>query len=59
MIDKYAIAGNPDRCAERLREYVDSGAQTIILSAASPMHYVEEAERLMAQEVLPRFRSES
>lgn len=56
MIDKYAIAGNPDRCAERLREYVDSGARTIILSAASPMHYVEEAERFMAQEVLPRFR---
>jgi alkanesulfonate monooxygenase SsuD/methylene tetrahydromethanopterin reductase-like flavin-dependent oxidoreductase (luciferase family) len=56
MIDKYAIAGDPDRCAQRLREYVDSGARTIILSAASPMHYVEEAERFMAQEVLPRFR---
>ncbi|MEC7827546.1 MAG: LLM class flavin-dependent oxidoreductase [Actinomycetota bacterium] len=56
MIDKYAIAGDPDRCAERLREYVDAGARTIILSAASPMSYVEEAESFMAQEVLPRFR---
>ena len=56
MIDKYAIAGDPDRCAERLREYVDAGARTIILSAASPMTYIEEAESFMAQEVLPRFR---
>ena len=56
MIDKYAIAGDPDRCVERLTEYVDAGARTIILSAASPMNYVERAESLMAQEVLPRYR---
>jgi probable F420-dependent oxidoreductase len=57
MIDKYAIAGDPDRCVARLREYVDAGARTVILSAASPMSYVEEAESFMAQEVLPRFRA--
>ena len=57
MIDKYAIAGDPDRCSQRLAEYIDAGARTIILSAASPMHYVEEAESFMAQEVLPRFRT--
>ena len=56
MIDKYAIAGDPDRCVERLREYTDAGARTVILSAASPMHYIDEAERFMADEVLPRFR---
>tara|TARA_Y100000766_G_scaffold99761_1_gene85161 strand:+ start:40462 stop:41397 length:936 start_codon:yes stop_codon:yes gene_type:complete len=57
MIDKYAIAGDPDRCSQRLAEYIDAGARTVILSAASPMHYVEEAESFMAQEVLPRFRA--
>ena len=57
MIDKYAIAGDPDRCAERLREYIDAGARTVILSAASPMSYVETAESFMAQEVLPRFQA--
>ena len=56
LVDKYAIAGDPDRCVERLREYTDAGARTVILSAASPMHYIDEAERFMAQEVLPRFR---
>ena len=56
MIDKYAIAGDPDRCVARLKEYVEAGARTIILSAASPMHYIEEAERFMAREVLPRFK---
>jgi len=55
LVDKYAIAGDPDRCVERLREYTDAGARTVILSAASPMHYIEESERFMAQEVLPRF----
>ena len=57
MIDKYAIAGDPDRCVERLTEYIDAGARTVILSAASPMNYVERAESLMAQEVLPRYRT--
>ena len=50
------IAGDPDRCVARLKEYVEAGARTIILSAASPMHYIEEAERFMAKEVLPRFK---
>jgi probable F420-dependent oxidoreductase len=59
LIDKYAIAGDPDRCVARLREYTDVGAQTVVLSAAAPMHYVEEAERFMAEQVLPRFRSDS
>ena len=58
VIDKYAIAGDPDRCVERLREYTDAGARTVILSAAAPMHYIDEAERFMAEEVLPRFRSQ-
>ena len=57
MIDKYAIAGDPDRCVERLTEYIDAGARTVILSAAAPMNYVERAESLMAQEVLPRYRT--
>ncbi len=56
LVHKFAIAGDPDRCEARLREYIDAGARTVVLSAASPMSYIEESERFWAAEVLPRFR---
>ncbi|WP_419863730.1 LLM class flavin-dependent oxidoreductase [Candidatus Poriferisodalis sp.] len=56
LVHKYAIAGDPDRCVARLNEYIDAGARTIVLSAASPMSYIEQSERFMADEVLPRIR---
>ena len=58
LVHKFAIAGDPDRCVARLREYIDAGARTVVLSAASPMHYIEESERFMAAEVLPRIRGQ-
>ena len=56
LVGKYAIAGNPDDCIARLREYIDAGARTIILNSACPGEYVEENERLLAQAVLPALR---
>ncbi|WP_419842890.1 LLM class flavin-dependent oxidoreductase [Candidatus Poriferisodalis sp.] len=56
LVHKYAIAGDPDRCTERLNEYIDAGARTIVLSAVAPASYIEQCERLMADEVLPRIR---
>jgi probable F420-dependent oxidoreductase len=56
LVGKYALAGNPDDCIARLREYVDAGADTIILSSACPNGYAAENERLLATEVLPQFR---
>lgn len=56
LVGRYALAGNPDDCIARLREYVDSGASTIILNSACPNRYMAENEELLAKEVLTRFR---
>ena len=56
LVDRYALAGNPDDCIARLREYIDAGARTIILNSACPGDYVAENERLLAQSVLPALR---
>ena len=56
LVGKYALAGNPQDCIDRLSEYIDAGARTIILNSACPGYYTEENERLLAREVLPHFR---
>ncbi len=56
LVGKYALAGNPEDCIARLREYIDAGANTIILNSACPGNYMVENERLLAKEVLPAFR---
>jgi probable F420-dependent oxidoreductase len=57
LVGKYALAGSPQDCVARLREYVDAGARTILLNSACPADYVVENERLLAAEVLPALRS--
>ncbi len=57
LAGKYALAGSPDDCVARLREYIEAGAQTVILNSACPEDYVAENERLMAAEVLPVLRN--
>ncbi len=59
LVHRYALAGNPDDCAARLREYVDAGAGTVILNSACPNGYMPDNERLFAEAVLPRFRGAS
>jgi probable F420-dependent oxidoreductase len=56
LVGRYALAGDPDDCIARLREYIDAGARTIILNSACPGGYVEDNERLLAQAVLPALR---
>ncbi len=56
LVGRYALAGNPDDCVARLKEYMDAGAATIILNSACPSGYMAENERLLATEVLPRLR---
>ena len=56
LVPKYALAGSTDDCAARLREYVEAGAETVILNSACPAEYVEENQRLMAEAVVPAFR---
>ena len=56
LVHKYAIAGNPYDCVARLREYIDAGAQTIILNSACPADYTDDNESLMARSVLTALR---
>jgi probable F420-dependent oxidoreductase len=56
LVGRYALAGSPDDCAARLREYIDAGAQTVILNSACPSGYVEDNEALLAGEVLAALR---
>ncbi|MGD9752189.1 MAG: LLM class flavin-dependent oxidoreductase [Acidimicrobiia bacterium] len=56
LVGKYAIAGTPDDCAERLRQYIDAGASSIFLSSACDNDYLERNEQLLAEAVMPAFR---
>lgn len=56
LVGKYALAGSPDDCIARLREYIDAGARTVILNSACPADYMVENQRLLAEAVLPAFR---
>ena len=56
LVGKYALAGTPEDCVERLREYVDAGARTVILASVCPNDYMQENQRLLAETVLPNFR---
>jgi probable F420-dependent oxidoreductase len=56
LVEKYTIAGSPDDCIARLREYIDAGARTIMFSQGCPPEYVEENTRLIAETILPAFR---
>lgn len=42
VVDRYCVAGSPDECAARVREYVEAGARHIVFNVAAP----EDAERL-------------
>lgn len=57
LVGRYALAGNPQDCIDRLQEYMDAGAGTIMLNSACPGDYMVENERLLAAEVLPALRS--
>ena len=42
VVDRYCVAGTPDECAARVREYVEAGAQHIVFNLGE----CEDAERL-------------
>jgi probable F420-dependent oxidoreductase len=42
VLDRYCVAGTPEECAARIREYVDAGARHVVFNIAEP----EDAERL-------------
>jgi probable F420-dependent oxidoreductase len=42
VVDRYCVAGTPEECVARVREYLDAGAQHVVLNLCEP----EDAERL-------------
>jgi probable F420-dependent oxidoreductase len=56
MVAKYTLSGSPQDCVNRLREYIDAGARTIMFSPGCPTEYVEQNTRLIAETVVPAFR---
>ncbi|HVN28263.1 MAG TPA: LLM class flavin-dependent oxidoreductase [Candidatus Binataceae bacterium] len=53
---RYALWGNPDDCRKRLKEYVDAGARTVMISWACRQEDIEQNLELFAKEVAPAFR---
>ena len=56
LTSKYVIAGNPEECRARLKEYIDAGAKLVILSSACPDEHIDENIELIANEVIPECR---
>jgi len=53
---RYALYGNPEDCRKRLKEYIDAGARTVLVSWACRQSDIEQNMRLVAEEVAPAFR---
>jgi probable F420-dependent oxidoreductase len=43
VVDRYCVAGSPDECVARVREYVDAGARHVVFNILE----LDDAERLM------------
>jgi probable F420-dependent oxidoreductase len=56
LVHKYALAGDPDACQARLREYIDAGASAVFVSSACPDDYIDTNLEMLAKTVIPSFR---
>ncbi len=55
-LSRYLVAGTPEQCVERLREYVAAGATAIQLIPGCPEGHEDAMAELLAEEVLPGLR---
>jgi probable F420-dependent oxidoreductase len=53
---RYTLSGTPDDCRKRLKEYVDAGARTVLISWACRQADIDENMRLAIEEIAPAFR---
>ena len=54
VIERYALAGNPEECAERVREYAAAGARHILFNpAVGTERLLEQCERLYVEVAAP------
>ena len=52
LVDKYALAGEPEHCQARLREYMDAGATLTLMPAATSDEDADASISLMAESVI-------
>ena len=56
IVRRYCLLGPPERCIERLQEYVDAGARHIVFSITCPEEDRERHLETIAKEITPHFR---
>jgi len=54
-LDRFAVAGTPEQCAERLNDLLDAGSDAVALWPL-PTDRADDVVELTAREVLPRLR---
>lgn len=59
LADRYLPAGRPEQVLERLREYADAGAETIVLAPACPDADLDRVIDAFARDVAPALRAVS
>jgi len=58
LVDKYTLAGTPERCRARLQEYLDAGARFVFLSTACADDYIDRNLELMATQIVAPCRAD-
>jgi probable F420-dependent oxidoreductase len=53
---RYTLSGTPADCRKRLKEYVDAGARTVLISWACRQNDIDENMRTFIEEIAPDFR---
>jgi probable F420-dependent oxidoreductase len=53
---RYTLSGTPADCRKRLKEYVDAGAGTVLISWACRQNDIDENMRTFIEEIAPDFR---
>lgn len=56
LVGKYAIAGTPDDCVARIRQYIEAGARTVVLGQGCRPDHVERNCELLADHVVAALR---
>jgi probable F420-dependent oxidoreductase len=56
IVENYCLLGPPERCIERLQEFIDAGARHIIFSVACPREERPRHIETIAGEIIPHFR---
>jgi len=54
MVKSYAIAGTPEHCVQRIRDFINAGVTQIVLGAPFGIH-PEDSMKMIREKILPAF----